>query len=438
MREPPRTFLATLISARRMTVEETIHQFDATARSMDERVSVSVKQMRRWMGGELTTLPRPAACRVAERLFGHSMEVLLGPPAGSLPGSCVAVTTRPAGGSPATSDPANDVRCVDAAAEESALFAQWAEVSNVGASTIEQLQADLRHQAEAYLHQAPLPVFLGIKRVRDRAFGLLEGHQSPTQTRDLYAVAGYACAVLSWIAGDLGQPTAADTLGRTGWLCADLADTPELRAWVLATRSKGAFWAGRYRAAIDFARRGQAYAPPTSVAVLLAAQEADAWAELGATEDARAAILVVPDHRARVTEADVVGGLLSCGPSREANYVASVHVRLGDAATALDAADRALAGYASRDQRSYGTEAQIHLTRTRAYLLREEPEGALAAAAPVLDLPADQRLAPVADRVRQLNRSLARSRCGESTAGRELRDRVAEFCAHDAVKALPA
>src|SRR5262245_897339 len=51
-----------------------------TARAMGERrFTVSVRQLDRWLAGEAGT-PRPAACRVLERLFDRPVAILLGPP----------------------------------------------------------------------------------------------------------------------------------------------------------------------------------------------------------------------------------------------------------------------------------------------------------------------------------------------------------------------
>lgn len=65
---------------------------------------------------------------------------------------------------------------------------------------------------------------LGLRR--DRGFALLENHQYPRQSADLYAAAGYLCGLLAWMSSDLGQLHNADTQGRTAWLCA------RSRSWV--------------------------------------------------------------------------------------------------------------------------------------------------------------------------------------------------------------
>ncbi|MDX2881045.1 helix-turn-helix transcriptional regulator [Streptomyces ipomoeae] len=121
------------------------------------------------------------------------------------------------------------------AADESAAWAQWAEASNVGDIALEQVMAETRALASDYLTSDPVALFVRTRALRDRVFALLEGHQYPRQSADLYVAAGYLCGLLAWMSSDLGQLRDADTQGRTAWLCAELAGHNDLRAWVLST-----------------------------------------------------------------------------------------------------------------------------------------------------------------------------------------------------------
>ncbi|MGW0656529.1 XRE family transcriptional regulator, partial [Streptomyces umbrinus] len=171
--------------------------------------------------------------------------------------------------------------------------------------------ADTRALASDFLTADPLPLFVRTRQLRDRVFGLLEGHQHPRQAADLYVVAGYVCGLLTWMSSDLGQLRDADTQGRTAWLCAELAGHNDLRAWVLSTRSKVAFWDGRLRDAVNYARRGAAYRPTGTVGVLLACQEADAWSQLGAETEALGALVRAEDARDTMSGEDEVGGIFA-------------------------------------------------------------------------------------------------------------------------------
>ncbi|MGW1198388.1 helix-turn-helix domain-containing protein [Streptomyces sp. NPDC002536] len=312
-----------------------------------------------------------------------------------------------------------------AAAEESANWATWAEATNVGDIAIEQLMADARTLSEDYLTGHPAHVFIQTRKLRDRTFDLLQGRQHPRQACDLYVVAGYLCTLLAWMSSDLGQLRDAETHGRTAWLCAELAGHAELSAWVLSTRSKIAFWDGRLRDAIGYAQRGSACRPQGTVAVLLASQEADAWAELGSTDEARSALARANDARDHIRGEDEIGGLFSCPEARRANYAAAVFTRAGDAHRALEEADNALR---SQPAHSYGTSAQIHIARASAFLLLDSPDGTADAVAPVLSLAPEHRLEPVMRRMRELATTVVHSCHPRARSAVRLREEIDAWC----------
>ncbi|MEU4152528.1 XRE family transcriptional regulator [Streptomyces sp. NPDC026659] len=321
---------------------------------------------------------------------------------------------------------------VHLAADESATWAAWAEGSNVGDIALEQLMAETRALASDYLTSDPLGLFQRTRTLRDRVFSLLEGHQYPRQSADLYVCAGYLCGLLAWMSSDLGQLRDAETQGRTAWLCAELAGQNDLRTWVLSTRLKVAFWDGRHRDAIAFARRGSTYRASGSVAVLLACQEADAWSELGAGDEAMLSISQAKEARSISSGQDLIGGVFACQPAREENYAAAVHLRVGRPADALGAAERALELLATQPVRAYGTAAQIHISQAAAHLATGEAEGALEALTPVLALPPDQRMAPVTRRLGELTSGMSMG--GAASAG--LRAAIEEWCVNSAPRRL--
>ncbi|MFI9553750.1 helix-turn-helix domain-containing protein [Nonomuraea endophytica] len=321
----------------------------------------------------------------------------------------------------------NVAELVEHAAAESATWAQWAETSNIGDLALEQFLADIRKLALSYLADNPFTVFTKTRSLRDRVFVLLEGRQYPRQSADLYAAAGYLCALLAWISSDLGQIREADTQARTAWLCAELSGHNDLRAWVLSTRSKIAFWDGRLREAIGYARRGTDYHPQGTAAILLACQEADAWSTLDAGTEARAALERAADARNQQTGVDEIGGLFTCLDFRRANYNAAVLARIGDAAAALRESETALADCHGQP---YGTIAQVHISQGFAHLALGQPDGTLDALRPVLALPPERRLDTVNRRLSELARSVARSPLGASSPGRALQTDIEAWHAH--------
>lgn len=239
----------------------------------------------------------------------------------------------------------------------------------------------------------------------------------------------------AWMSSDLGQLREADAQGRTAWLCAELSGHNDLRAWALSTRSKVAFWDGRLRDAITFARRGAAYSPSGTVGVLLACQEADAWSQLGAEEEALAVLARAEDARDASTGEDQIGGIFACQPARQENYAAAVQLRIGRPAEALRSADNALTLLLVQPVRAYGTEAQIHISQAAAHLAIGEAEGALEALAPVLALPPDHRLAPVTRRLHELSATIGRPH-DSGTAAVGLCSAIEEFCLDSAPRHL--
>ncbi|EFL23901.1 putative transcriptional regulator, XRE family [Streptomyces himastatinicus ATCC 53653] len=359
---------------------------------------------------------RKALPESEQRILRHSVTALVaaGPQPLPVPPSPPAEAADPSG---------QDL--VRTAADESAAWAQAAEVSNVGDIALEQLMADIRALAADYLTQEPVAVFLRTRRLRDRVFALLEGRQRPRQSADLYVAAGYLCGLLAWISSDLGCLRDAETQGRTAWLCADLSGHNDLQAWVLSTRSKIAFWDGRFGDAINHARRGLAHQPSGTAGVLLACQEADAWSERGSVDEAEAALNRAADVRDTTTGTDDIGGLYSCPEFRRANYAAAIHTRIGNPRLALREAQEALA---SQPFHAYGTTAQVCISHASTHMALGSLDAACEALGPVLALPPEHRLDTVARRMRELAESLVHAPTADSASARTLRDHIEEFC----------
>lgn len=167
------------------------------------------------------------------------------------------------------------------AADESARLLAWAEASNIGDLTVEQMHSDVQWIARSYLKVPTLPLFARARAIRDRSFALLAGHQRPAQSRDLYAVAGWALTLLAWISTDLGRPDAANTHARAAWLCADNADHHGLRAWIRATQHTAAFWEHQFLAAARYAEDGLRYVTTGSAEGFLASAQALDLAKAG-------------------------------------------------------------------------------------------------------------------------------------------------------------
>lgn len=193
--------------------------------------------------------------------------------------------------SPEDAESRDVVNASDKLAEQVSKLVTWTEVTNVGSGTLTYLHEATLRLAHDCLSVPPLQSHQRAAVLTRRVFELLQaGRQRIGQTRDLYVTAGKLCAVLSWVVSDLGQLASAETHSRSGWTLADQADHDGLRALLLCTQSKNAFWAKRYDDAARYARRGYEYKPSGTSRVLLACQEADAHQALGRVDDAQEAL----------------------------------------------------------------------------------------------------------------------------------------------------
>src|SRR2546421_9983040 len=63
---------------RHLTREQVIEVLDRRGRDMGVRdFSLSLRQLDRWLAGDLASLPRPSLCRVVEAEFGYPVKRLL-------------------------------------------------------------------------------------------------------------------------------------------------------------------------------------------------------------------------------------------------------------------------------------------------------------------------------------------------------------------------
>ncbi|WP_328851233.1 helix-turn-helix domain-containing protein [Micromonospora globbae] len=332
----------------------------------------------------------------------------------------------------------DETELVITVAERTASFGAWAQASNVGPFTLDDIAASTRRIALDYLTEPPVVVYARAGLLADRVFQLLQtGRQNLDQARELYTWAGYLCALLGWMAGDLGHPAAAESQARTAWMCAEMVRDNTLRAWVLSTISKIHLWERRFDEAANAAARGFSHAVEGTAAVMLACQEADAWAEIGAAEPARQALRRAEEARQNAGN-DSVGGLLACGVVRQHNYAGAVLLRIGEAASAIEHADHALAEAAADPSVAYGTLAQIRIWAASAHLNANSLDGAISMLSPVLTLPPEQRLDPLVHRLRDLGRTIASTpSLRASTEARRIQAAITDFCATGAARQLP-
>jgi len=391
------TVLQRLINQRRLTREEALQALHTRATRMQiHDFALSLRQLDRWLSGEVATIPRPSMCRVIEAEFGQSVERLL---------SIEADALAPPSGQPSED---TDVRAmVSSAAHRSARFGQWADSLAIGDLALATLWLRLGQLAIDYVYAPMVPVFRELEALRDDVFELLVS-PDPAQAQDLYLLAGTTCGLLAHASGNLGHLGAAHVQACTALVCARKADHPTLAAWVLGVRALQSEWSGNPGAALRFVAEAEAQVvrerEPSTVAAWLAAVEARAHARMGAN---RAAALTALGravrNRDRMAEAiggpnefDRIGGILTFTQAKQLYYAGTTYRRIGDFASAASNAQAAIAAYETGpiEQRSYGDEtiAWVDLAIARASGEQADLDGAAEALRTIEDQPHERRL----------------------------------------------
>jgi len=440
----PRTRLEQLVRQLRRTRAEFQKEFTSISDQLGERLPVSTRQVGRWMAGDLDGLPHPAACRVLEQMLGESVERLFGPPESATRAEIVrAEQPEPVSVDSEVAENVVRRREVMMAAAESARFGQFAEQSNVGPHTLEQFRADLVRIAMTYPNRPVYPLFVELRALRNRAFELLEGRQYPTQSRELYLMAGALCGVLANASFDLGWLAAAETQARTAFLCAELAGSNGLRAWVRGTQSLVAYWDERPRAAVELAADGWRYVPETGTArVRLASIEARAHARLRDQSATENVLARAQQARDEVRAPDDPGGVFAFPLAKQSYCAATARLWLGGQGSYADAerdAAHAIELYEADppEQRRLGEICLARLDLAAARLGRDDLDGAGEQLQDVLAIAAQRRIESVARRLNQVGRALQRPRYQTSALAVDLYDQIRDFSRASVPPSLP-
>lgn len=431
----PRTVLDELLRRRdTATYENVVSQFNSKAIELGMTATLTPRSLMRIANGESKGSPEARA--VLQHLFGLPSQQLFAIWTGELP-------------TPETVDFEERVLeeqdVVMAAADESSRFSQWAEQSNCGPHTLEQFEADLRRIVAVYPNRPVAPTFIELRELRNRAFELLEGKQPPSQTKDLYKIAGLLCGLLSNASFDLGNLYAAETQARTAFLCAELAGSNWLRSWVRGMQSLIAYWDDRPADAVRLAQTGWEFAPESGTAqVRLAAIEARAAARLRNRDLVDDALARMQDARGAVTIADEFGGMMEFPVAKETFYSATANLWLGGAERyrkaemlAADAVDRY--SIDPLPMRRIGEQCLAALDLSMSRLMLGELEGAAEAARAVLDAGSKRPTDSIARRLQQLQSQLRRPAIAAVPAAVDLDEEIRSFCTrtNESRKALP-
>ena len=409
-----RTQLEYLLWREERSYSEMAAQFEAVARSLGEQATITDRHLRRLASGERQSAT-PVTRRVFQAMFGQPLDVLLGPWRGESP---VAGTVA-----------LNDREMLEMAANRARKFTLTAQ-SNLTGEGMDQIHDDVAALATAYQQRPLTEILPQLIQVQDDLFTLLEGHQPPAYTRRLLLLTSVVSGLLGKSSHDLGDPHAALTQARTAYLCADQADHNGMRAWIRGIQSLVAYWAGRHHEAVRYAQQGAQVAATSTASIWLPVGEARAWAALGNSAAARAAIERAEDGWARVQpdEVDELGGICTFSRARQLYYAADALAWLPSEAEAAEQYSmEAVAAYSdtTAPEWAFGDSAGSSCDLAVARVMRGEIAGASEALQPVLGLPPEQRINGIVASVKHVHRALTTlPRSAETT---ELQEQIEMF-----------
>jgi transcriptional regulator with XRE-family HTH domain len=316
-------------------------------------------------------------------------------------------------------------------ADESATLLAWADVSNVGDLTVEQVHAELLRISHSYLKTPTLPLFHRTRALRSRVVELLtNGRQKPSQSRDLYSAAGWASTLLAWISTDLNAPRSAEAHLRVAWVFADNADQNNLRAWIRACQHTAAFWQDDYERADEYAKDGLRYAGTGTAGLFLSSALALDLARHGDREGSRDYFRLAHELSEKESPTrDALGGPFTCPRSRAGGFWSETHLALREYRAALDHVDAAVSDFENTPthHRNLGSERMVRCQQVKAYLAAGEIDGAGSALQPILATEPEHRMRPLLKRMVEISRLVREQEERSPAAAREMCDAIYSF-----------
>lgn len=423
------TLLALLVAQSDKSYAEIVAGFHACARKHSEDAAITVRTLRRWINGQVRTKARPAQRRVAQRYWGYPMAQLLAP---AEPGQLDVSSPPQDVRRDHPPEPQTTERRMVMSIRRVTRFLPYAEATNAGPETVEQLREEMARLANAYIRDPVTDLVGDLIMLQDNVFSLLEGRQRPAQTGDLYVIAGMVCGMLAKACHDVGRPLDAMTHARTMYVCAESAGHRPMQAWARGQQALTAYWVGRHEQAARLAATGAALAGDHrgSVAAWLPALEARALARLNRREPARDAVRRAAAVREGIEpdDLDAVGGMFTFPPAKQRYYAAGTLVHLDGAhREAATEASAALEMFTGGDYRSFADEAGSHGELALARVHEGDLDGANEAMSGILALEPNRRILGLVATVNRVHHALRDPRFFAAPLARDLRDEIEAY-----------
>jgi hypothetical protein len=349
---------------------------------------------------------------------------------------------------------------VAAVARETSEHAERAEASEIGAATLERLRTEMVWVCRRYVFDAPLPLFVEMRRLQERARQALDRRIHPTQAIELYFLIGALSGLMANASMDMGRRAPADQLARAAFTYAGIAGHRSLMGWARGMQASVALWDRRYGDAVEYAEDGVRHLPYGSGAARLHMLRARALAVLAREEEAVEALRAADEARHRAGPGtpgephsgqysgphsgprdelhDGVGGEFAFRPAKHHYYASVARLHLGHISEAIEEGRRALELYATEDEqhRSYGCEAMTRAHLVVAHLVDGDEQSAREVLEPLLALPPDRRIGHLTTTL-GVGRELFAARPGGDRLARQIEGFCSVGLAHTAARALP-
>jgi hypothetical protein len=429
---PRKTLLAVIVDVDTRSHDEIVKAWVSHAILLREDATLTVRQLARWLRGDLIQLPHPAACRVSESFWHRPITELLGPP----PVAPISTDTAPI---EPQADAGSDIRTLLMnTAHESGDHAATAGVYADDAS-IETLRDRVIAAAHGYATTPPLELHGKLVRIRNTAYQLLDRTSRPTQETDLYLVASLACSLLGSIGLDLGVPEAAAEQARAGATYGRLIGHSMAEAYAYSVQCTATIWTGQPSRGAVQANRGLDLVSEGPLAARLHAVHARCLGMQGLAAEADEEL-----NRALAAYAEpgdeIVKGEFGFDQARLAFSAGSTYIALGDGDNAAIHSSHAVELYehTPADSRWSGGMNGARADLVTAHVLARDLGKAQAALGPILELDEGLRTYPIVQRLLRVRPELARPHFQGSPEARELLGALEYFIASSRPHALPA
>ncbi|WP_433247764.1 hypothetical protein ACQPYK_47605 [Streptosporangium sp. CA-135522] len=387
---------------------------------------VSPKAPYHWLRGAYPRrdIPHAVAEVLSERL-GEPIDVGMIWPGRSMPG----LGSRPLAPTAAVADVSPDHSGLTPLIKDSCdsiLLARRVSITNMDEAALERVSNELTAISVSYFHVPPSSLVHRAILLRDRISTSLAGPQRPSQKRKLLSLGAKCCALLAWMADDLGDPRAAQNHSSAAWELAELADHHEARRWVRLTQARQAFWMGDFMEAAQRTTEALAYTSDDGLDDFLTLLRARSWAAIGLEKEAHQAISGWMETRRDDLPKD--DGLFVLRKDRQSYLVGATYL-------ALDQPDRALREFRhffdhfaalAPNQRFYGVEALARIDALRAHLRCQEVDEAAGAIEPVFGMKPDKLINMTRVALREALGELGRHAEADASV-RNLTNRVERF-----------